>query len=544
MGLNPVERLISDSYEVFITKLDRDYKFIYLTKLMERSDSLDRPFITLENVTLRIQDRLVLQDTDWEIRMHQHWAVLGPNGAGKSSLVKALTGELPVVKGKIVRHYLPKGRHAIECVSFELEQRLIAYEEKQDEARFFSGKIDTFASAHQVLCSDIAVLELSNTNFDRTVDLLRIRPLLTRSIRYLSTGEMRKILIARALMRSPRLLILDEPFDGLDLKAKAQFAEIINGLMKTEMQLILVTHRFEEIVSNISQVLCVKNGRVILKGPREQVLADDHMDRLFDRKPPIHFRIPSMKDSPATAAGGTSAPLIKMKQATVRYGDLLVLDRLNWVMQEGENWAILGPNGSGKSTLLNLIVGDNPQSYSNEIDLFGKPKGSGETVWDIKKKIGMVSSDLQIHYRKRIKVYDVVLSGFFDSIGLYRNVSLQQYAAARRWLEILGIPDKAEHRFDKLSYGERRMVLVARAMVKSPTLLILDEPCQGLDSANRRMVLELIDYIGRETHTNVLYVTHHEDEIPACISHLLRLDKPCRPQTGSAWRQLTGESTK
>ncbi|MEW6673330.1 MAG: ATP-binding cassette domain-containing protein [Thermodesulfobacteriota bacterium] len=499
---------------------------------MDRSDSLEQPFITLRNVTLRIQDRFILPDTDWVIRTHEHWAVLGPNGAGKSSLVKALTGELPVVKGSIIRHYPQNSKNAIGCVSFELEQRLIAQEEKQDEARFFSGNIDTFSSAHQVLCSDPAAVDQSNLNFDDIIDLLRIRPLLTRSIRFLSTGEMRKVLIARALMRSPQLLILDEPFDGLDLKAKRQFADMINGLMNTEMQLILVTHRFEEIVPNISRVICVKKGKVVLKGLREEVLTDLHMDRLFDRKPAHHFRLP-VKADPLEAAGDENhVVLIELKQATVRYGDLLVLDRLDWAMRAGENWAILGPNGSGKSTLLNLIVGDNLQSYSNEIHLFGRRKGTGETLWDIKKKIGMVSSGLQIHYRKRIKVYDVVLSGFFDSIGLYRHATLEQYAAARRWLEILGIPDKAEQRFDKLSYGERRMVLVARAMVKSPALLILDEPCQGLDAANRGMVLALIDYIGRETHTNVLYVTHHEDEIPACISHTLRLDKPRQSQTG------------
>ena len=491
---------------------------------MERSDCLEQPVITLENVTLRLQDRFILQDTDWEIRTHQHWAVLGPNGAGKSSLVKALTGELPVVKGSIIRHDLLQTQHAIACVSFELEQRLIADEEKQDQARFFSGNINTFASAQQILISDRDVAGHPDTNFDKIVDRLRIRPLLNRSIRFLSTGEMRKILIAGALMRSPRLLILDEPFDGLDLEAKAQFADIINSLMNSEMQLVLVTHRFEEIVPNISRVLCVKNGRVFLKGSRAQVLTDRQMDRLFDRKPPVRFSFPEKEDSPATL-DKAPAVLIQMKQATVRYGDLLVLDRLDWTMRAGENWAILGPNGSGKSTLLNLIVGDNLQSYSNEIYLFGNRKGSGETVWDIKKKIGMVSSELQIHYRKRIQVYDVVLSGFFDSIGLYRNATLPQYAAARRWLEVMEIPDKAGQRFDKLSYGERRMVLVARAMVKSPAILILDEPCQGLDAANRRMVLELIDYIGRETHTSVLYVTHHEDEMPACITHRLRLGR-------------------
>jgi molybdate transport system ATP-binding protein len=169
------------------------------------------------------------------------------------------------------------------------------------------------------------------------------------------------------------------------------------------------------------------------------VLTQEHLDCLFDRKPGICLKIPKKAEACAIASGKTPALLIEMIDTTVAYGDLPVLDKLNWKMHAGENWAILGPNGSGKSTLLNLIMGDNLQSYANEIYLFGRRKGTGETVWDIKEKIGMVSSGLQIHYRKRIRAHDVVLSGFFDSIGLYRNASPEQYAAARRWLDILGV---------------------------------------------------------------------------------------------------------
>jgi len=495
---------------------------------MENSNNREHPFLTLRNVTLRIQDRFILRDTDWEIRTREHWAVLGPNGAGKSSLVKALIGDLPVVKGEIIRH--DRGVAAIGCVSFELEQRLIAREEKQDEARYFSGDIHAFTSARQILHPGDKEPQGQEraANFDRIVERLEIRSLLDRNIRFLSTGEMRKMLIARALMHAPRLLILDEPFDGLDAKSKSRFADIINNLMNGDMQVILVTHRFEEIVPNISRVICLKDGAVFLKGAREAVLTPEHMARLFDRKPGAALKIPPQPRPSCDACEDSPPALIEMMDTTVAYGDLRVLEHLNWRMQAGENWAIQGPNGAGKSTLLSLIVGDNLQSYANDIRLFGRRKGTGETVWEIKEKIGVVSSGVQIHYRKRIRVYDVVLSGFFDSIGLYRNASLQQYAAARRWLEILGLAEKAEQRFDKLSYGEQRMVLIARAMVKSPLLLILDEPCQGLDRANRSIILELVDYIGRETHTNLLYVTHHEDEIPACISHTLRLEKVCR----------------
>jgi molybdate transport system ATP-binding protein len=175
-----------------------------------------------------------------------------------------------------------------------------------------------------------------------------------------------------------------------------------------------------------------------------------------------------------------------------------------------------------------LITGDNVQAYANEIYLFGKRRGSGESVWDIKKKIGVVSPELQVQYRKRMQVYDVVLSGFFDSIGLYRKCTAEQQAAARKWIELLGLSHMSERWYDHLSFGEKRMVLLARSMVKSPTLLILDEPCQGLDRSNRGVILDLIDYIGRETNTHVIYVTHHQDEMPPCITHVLKLEKQQR----------------
>ena len=220
-----------------------------------------------------------------------------------------------------------------------------------------------------------------------------------------------------------------------------------------------------------------------------------------------------------------SAVFIVLKNTTVKYGEIPVLDNLNWTMKYGENWAILGPNGSGKSTLLSLIIGDNPQAYANDVYLFGKRRGSGESIWDIKSRISVVSSELQVHYRKRMRVDDVVLSGFHDSIGLYRRSTGEQKSAAQHWMEIIGIYDKAKLWFDQLSYGQKRMVLLARSMVKLPTILVLDEPCEGLDQLNRRIILGLIDDIGKRTKTHLLYVTHHQDEIPSCITNVLRLEK-------------------
>jgi molybdate transport system ATP-binding protein len=495
---------------------------------MKQKDNQEQLLIKLEDIAIRVRENLILKGTHWEIRNNQHWAIIGPNGAGKTSLAGALLGNVPVVRGKITRNYPKATKEPIGYVSLELHQRLIAQEEDRDEARFFSGNIDSFAKVRQTILSANHNNGLEDRSFDQIVELLEIRYLLDRGIRFISDGEMRKVLIARALMKSPRLLILDEPFEGLDGPSRERLKETTTELIAQGVQVILVTHRFEEIIPGITHVLCVKEGRVFLQGKRDSVLTPEHMNRLYDKKTPAIFSLPGNRKGREALQKGRRETLVDLRNTSVKYGDVLVLDRVNWAMKQGENWAVVGPNGSGKTTLLSLITGDNVQAYANEIYLFGKRRGSGESVWDIKKKIGVVSPELQVHYRKRMQVYDVVLSGFFDSIGLYRKCTAEQQAAARKWVELLGLSQMSERWYDHLSFGEKRMVLLARSMVKSPTLLILDEPCQGLDRSNRGVILDLIDYIGRETNTHVIYVTHHQDEMPPCITHVLKLEKQQR----------------
>lgn len=215
--------------------------------------------------------------------------------------------------------------------------------------------------------------------------------------------------------------------------------------------------------------------------------------------------------------------MVVMRDVRVRYGDIEVLDGITWTVRYGEKWMVKGANGSGKTTLLSLIAGDNPQAYSNSVTLFGTRRGSGESIWDIKKRIGLVSSEFQLRYQKDMTVLDVVLSGFFDSVGLFRKPSPSQVRTATDWISALGFDLKSTHLFTHLSFGEQKLVLIARAMVKSPELLILDEPCQGLDPVNRRMVLHLIRTLGQIPETTLIYVTHHSDEILTCFNRVLEL---------------------
>jgi molybdate transport system ATP-binding protein len=479
-------------------------------------------FITVEDITIRLFDRYVLARTSWEINREENWAVIGPNGSGKSTLVRALAGEVPVVRGSIVRHSPRPLRDSVGYVSFELHRALIREETDRDDARCFSDDFSDLTTARQVVLSGADGRDGRYRNVDRVTDLLYIGDLLDRPIRFLSTGEMRKVVIARALLKDPELLILDEPYDGLDVLSRQHLAGIVDTLMSTGVQVILVTHRIEDIPSGISHIICTKDSMIVTKGRRDDVLKKETVQGLFG--PALSSgRYPKIPTGKVRDNGGPEI-LIEMNNVTVSYGGKAVIRDLRWTMRRGEHWAIVGPNGSGKTTLLNCITGDNLQAYSNDVSLFGKRRGSGETLGDIRKRLSVVSFDFQVHYRQSISIFDVVLSGFFDSVGLYRYTSSQQQAVAGRWLAAMGLEGGAGKRFDHCSYGEQRLVLLARAMVKKPLLLILDEPCEGLDRTNRGMVLRLLDDIGTATGTHLLYVTHREEDIPRCVRHRLAFE--------------------
>jgi len=491
------------------------------TSIPPKSGSNNKPasdtVVRLTAATLRIRDRLFLPDTTWQIDRGQHWAILGPNGAGKTTLVKALTGDVPVVRGAIsFSQKLTAG-----YVSFEDHQRLIAREERRDASRFFSGNLDDITTVYETLLEG----DGSAIDVERIAAGLQIEHLLERDIRVVSTGEMRKVQIARVLIHAPDILILDEPFDGLDRSSRGILAPIIDNLMDDTRTVILVTHRQREILPNISHVLALSDGKVLFQGRREEVLTPSNMEGLYPSSVTTSFSLPVGQGIPAKAEASRNDLLVSMENVRVKYEETTVLDGLNWTMKSGQNWVILGPNGCGKTTMLSLITGDNPQAYANKIYLFGQRRGSGESIWDIKRRTGIVSSEFQIRYRKPITAFEVVLSGFFDSVGLYRDFSTEQKETAEQWLAVLGIADKSDRVFNQLSCGEQRMLLLARSLVKMPLILILDEPCQGLDRTNRGRILDAIDVIGGHSQTNIIYVTHYPDEIPSCMTNLLQFTK-------------------
>jgi len=489
------------------------------------AESRDEPLVSLENVTLRLRDRFLFAGTSWRIFPGENWAVLGPNGAGKSTLAGAVAGRVPHVRGKITGRNGNTCPNGIGYVSFELEDFLVGQAEWRAAADGFAGKIGKGYEAKEAILSGFSHEETDREAFRRVNGMLGIENLLDRGFTGLSTGETRKVIIARALLKSPRILVLDEPFAGLDAPSKERLRQVVEDLADKGTQVILVTHRREEIPPFISHVIGVREGRVAFQGTRREALAPRNLDSLFGGgRREFSPAAASTEKPPSRDKAGPV--LVEMKGVTVRYGAVQVLRNVHWTVRAGENWAVLGPNGSGKSTLMSLISADNPQAYSNDITLFGRRRGTGETAADIRARIGVVSSELQGRYRREDTAFDVVASGLFDSVGLYRNLSPEEKKKVRDQVYRFRLGEIAGRPFAHLSYGERRMVLLARALVKPPELLILDEPCQGLDGPNRQALLDLIEETGRRGETTLLYVTHFEDEIPRSIDRFLRLGGP------------------
>ncbi|NNG00159.1 MAG: ATP-binding cassette domain-containing protein [Desulfobacteraceae bacterium] len=485
------------------------------------------PFITLEDVTLRVGGKWLLPGTNWRISQGENWIVLGPNGVGKTTLANALMGQTAVVKGRIHRHYESSGqdrghRIAVSMAGSEQYHRLYAREQFNLDARHFSGKVDD-----QTLVADLmgSLLNTRDNTCNNIINALELTSLLTKPVDALSSGEMRRFLLGKAMLEKPLLLILDEPFNGLDAAGRSTLTGLFDSLADTGTQMMLITHRLEEIPFCFKHVLHLNHGRVHWKG-----LLHDFSGSIVQ---PISSTIPAVEqpgEFPFLGDNRLSEEdhpdphiLIRMNAVTVRYGEKVVLDGLDWTVRTGEHWAVCGPNGAGKTTLLKLINGDHPQAYANDIRLFGRKKGTGESIWDIKADIGYLSDEFQARYQKRMTGVDVICSGFFDSVGLYRRCTPAQLEIAHHWIETLALEAFADRPYRQLSFGRQRLILIARAMVKSPRLLILDEPCNGLDDIHRQRLLNTIDVIGQHTRTSLITVCHKAGDMPKCITHRLQL---------------------
>ncbi|EMK9313057.1 molybdate ABC transporter ATP-binding protein ModF [Klebsiella aerogenes] len=464
--------------------------------------------------TFRLSDIKTLHIDRLTLRAGESWAFVGSNGSGKSALARALAGELTLLNGQRESAF-----QRITRLSFEQLQKLVSDEWQRNNTDMLSpGEEDTGRTTAEIIEDERRAPERCT----RLAEQFGISHLLTRRFKYLSTGETRKTLLCQALMSDPDLLILDEPFDGLDVASRQQLADLLASLHQAGITLVLVLNRFDEIPEFIEYAGVLADCTLSETGEKQALLQQALVAQLAHSEKLAGMTLPE-PDAPAARHDlAANAPLIVLNDGTVSYNDKAIINQLSWTVNPGEHWQIVGPNGAGKSTLLSLITGDHPQGYSNDLTLFGRRRGSGETIWDIKKHIGYVSSSLHLEYRVSTNVRNVILSGYFDSIGIYQAVSDKQHKLVQRWLDILGIDKRtADAPFHSLSWGQQRLALIVRALVKHPTLLILDEPLQGLDPLNRQLVRRFVDVLIGEGTTQLLFVSHHAGDAPDCITHRL-----------------------
>lgn len=451
----------------------------------------------------------------------EHIAIVGPNAAGKSVFIDTLLGKYPLREGQLTYDFAPS---ATETVYDNV--KYIAFRDTYGAAdanyyyqqRWNAHDQDDAPDVRETL-GEIKDERLKQELFD----LFRIEPMLEKKIILLSSGELRKFQLTKTLLTSPRVLIMDNPFIGLDAPTRELLFTLLERLTKqSSVQIILVLSMLDDIPSFITHVIPVDGKRVLPKMERDAYLEAfrlQHTDVSFDELQQRIINLAYGEDE------YDSDEVVKLNKVSIRYGDRTILNELDWTVRRGEKWALSGENGAGKSTLLSLVCADNPQSYACDISLFGRKRGTGESIWEIKKHIGYVSPEMHRAYLKNLPAIEIVASGLHDSIGLYKRPQPSQMAVCEWWMDVFGIADLKDTPFLQLSSGEQRLALLARAFVKDPELLILDEPLHGLDTYNRRRVKKIIEAFCARRDKTLIMVTHYEVELPNTITDRLFLKR-------------------
>lgn len=509
--------------------------------------------IHIADCRIELNEKTIVPSLSWTMQAGEVWLVVGPNGGGKADFVNALAGRMSFVANTSAHaagQYYSVFGDSVELVSLERAAKLIEEERNNDESDYMDGGVDIGRTGRRFIAEGVlGPLKKSDelptwayeleTNY--AVQLCGIGNILDRGLKYMSTGEIRRTLLARALISGKKLLVLSDPFAGLDAESRKILFDFFTSIVteqqngqSTNPHIILCMERWHEIPDSITHVLEFAQKDIVFCGEKQDYIkrlsaqnAKNEADKTAKREELSSNLTETIANtSPLKQAQEeTREILVEMNHVNVGWGDHRVLIDLNWQLKKGEHWLVRGPNGSGKTTFLELITGDNQQVYCNDVRLFGTKRGSGESIWDIKKKLGIVSYRLHVEYRMvgGTNLRNLIISGFRDSIGLYGAATGVETTIADKWLALGGFAGRERELFRDLSYGEQRAMLILRSVVKCPPILILDEPCHGLDEEYRTKILHLLELIAEKNTTTMIHVTHDPSERLSCEHHVLEL---------------------
>lgn len=458
------------------------------------------------------------------INKGENWALIGESGSGKSALLHTIAGNLSVTNGEVTYNFpkqvegqsyrkqiaLVEARHHFRNLSntteFYYQQRFNSFDSEDSlTVEQYLSRVDHSANVYWT--------------YDKTVTLLNLKHLVGKQLIKLSNGETKRLLIAAALLKNPQLLLLDSPLTGLDVKTRQEFNAIIKEIISSGITIVMATSPYE-VPDAITHIALLKKGAI------DKILTkDEYTSGLVIGKDDDQIDKEELQVLLADQAITPYQQIINMRNVHVQYGEIVILDNINWEVKPGDRWALLGHNGAGKSTLLSLINGDNPQAYANDIILFDKKRGTGESIWDIKKKIGFVSPELHQYFPTDQSCLQVIESGYYDTLGLFRQSSRTKAETALRWMKALEIDKYARTLLKNIPASAQRLCLLARALIKNPDLLIFDEPCQGMDTHQQQHFKKLIDTICSISKVTLIYVTHYQHEIPDSVDKVLKLEK-------------------
>jgi len=470
--------------------------------------------LALNDVSLKMGGRSILKNIHLIIHAGEHWAIVGESGSGKSMLADALQGKV-FFHGNIS---LKEGTRLSVIPQFQQLKNL-----SNTTDFYYQQRYNSYDSANTVTVKEWLGEETFGQNHPghEYIQLLGLVPLADEPLIQLSNGEQKRLQLARTLMEQPDILVLDQPYIGLDVDARNLLNEILNHLTSRGITLVLLSSG-TALPAFIDHVALLENGELTISKDVNYATTQYH-DSNSNLEESLGKAVTPFQRKIEEAHFEW---LVRMKNVNLEYEGHAILRNVNWQVRKGERWRIAGKNGSGKTSLLSLLTGDNPQAYANEIFLFDRKRGSGETIWEIKSRIGFVSPELHQHFDKFQTVHDTIASGLFDTIGLFRPISSEQEESTRIWERLFGLEPYSNHVLKQLPASLQRMALIARALVKYPPVLILDEPMQGLDPHQVGRVKKLINHLCRETDITVLYVSHYTEDIPEVIDQVLEMVKP------------------